>query len=118
MLVGGLALLLTGGCAGVSPAHVSQTVGTIVGSAIVPGIGAPLGALVGMLAGVVMQGHVDKVTAVRERQELNDQLAQAPSQQVSQQAVPLQGEPTRVWVDETVSEGRVLAGHFGVRYIP
>lgn len=121
ILVGTLGLALTGGCAGIPPAQVGQAAGTIAGAAIAPGIGAPLGALVGMLAGMVVQGEADKVTEKRERRELGDQLAVGA--QASEAASPTpggapQGEPTRVWVDETVRDGRLVAGRFETRYIP
>ena len=117
ILVGILTLTLCGGCAGVSPAQAGQTIGTIAGQMIAPGIGAPFGALAGLLAGMVFQKKVDQVTEKKERRELNDQLAvgqvQAPAES---EAVP-QGQPIRVWIDEMVQDGRVIAGHFGVRYI-
>ncbi len=110
---------LCSGCAGISPSQVGQTVGTIAGSAIAPGVGAPLGALVGLLAGLFVQGEVDKVTETRERKELSEQLAvgsgPAPPAEAS---TPPQGEPVRVWVDETVLDGRLIAGHFDTRHIP
>ena len=108
---------MVSGCAGVSPAQVGQTTGTIAGAAIVPGVGAPIGALVGLLAGMVVQGHVDKVTEKKERKELGEQLASG-SQPPSEEGAPPQGQATRVWVDETVQGGRLVAGHFDVRYLP
>lgn len=114
----GVAIILTlSGCAGVSPAQVGQTAGTIAGSAIAPGVGAPLGALVGLLAGMVVQGHVDQATEQRERKELGEQLARGPLA-ASETAGPVEGMPTRVWVEETVHEGRLIAGHFETRNIP
>ena len=105
------------GCAGVSPAQVGQTVGTIAGSAVVPGIGAPVGALVGLLTGMLVQGEVDKVTEKRERKELSGQLASRPDSPGSPEP-SVQGTPTRVWIDETVEQGRVIAGHFDTRALP
>ena len=116
-LVGVMGLLLSGGCAGVPPAQLGQAAGTIAGAAIAPGIGAPLGALVGALAGMLMQGHVDKVTEQHERKELSDQLV-VGSLPAAERETPSQGEPVRVWVDETVQEGRLVAGHFDVRALP
>ena len=108
------ALLLSSGCAGVSPVQVGQTAGTVAGAAIAPGIGAPLGSLVGLMAGLLVQGQVDKVTEQRERRELGDQLASARPLPSIEAAQP-QGPPTRVWVDETIHDGRQIAGHFDVR---
>lgn len=124
-LVGAGSLMLATGCASVSPLHAGQTLGTIVGAAIAPGIGAPIGAIVGMLAGMVVQQEADKVTERRERKDLGEQLAtgpRLPAGATASSAPPaggaaLQGEPMRVWVDETVQEGRLIAGHFDVRYL-
>ena len=118
ILVGALVAVSLGGCAGISPSQLGQTVGTIAGSAIVPGVGAPLGALVGLLAGLLVQGKVDQVTETRERKELGDQLAVNTGSAPSDAITPPLGEPVRVWVDETVRDGRLFAGHFDTRYIP
>ena len=116
--IGVLAVLWCAGCAGISPAQVGQTAGTIVGSAIIPGIGAPIGALVGLLAGMVVQGEADKVNEKRERKTLSDELASDPEHAPSADgASPPQGEPTRVWGDETIKNGRFFAGHFDIRHI-
>ena len=117
LLVGIVLMFASSGCAGVQPAQVGQTAGTIAGAVIAPGIGAPVGALVGLLTGLVVQGHMDKVTEKRERKELGETLA-AGSSPVAEQGAPPQGEPTRVWVDETVRDGRLIAGHFDTRNIP
>ena len=105
------------GCASMNPAQIGQTAGTILGSAIVPGIGAPLGALVGLLGGMLVQGQIDKVTETKERRTLGDQMASAPAAGTEPSADPL-GAPTRVWVDETFHNGRLMAGHFDTRPIP
>lgn len=117
LLVGVLSLWLVGGCAGVSPVQVGQTAGTIAGSLLAPGVGGPVGALVGLLGGMLVQGEVDKVVAKRERHDLGGQLAGRPAADGSLEMPPA-GEPTRVWVDETIRDGRLAAGHFEVRYIP
>ena len=117
LIIGMMGFLFIGGCVGVIPTQVGQTAGTIAGAAIVPGIGAPIGALVGLLAGMVVQGEMDKVTETHERKELNEQLT-THSSQGSVQASTLPGEPVRVWVDETVDNGRVVPGHFDVRSLP
>lgn len=122
LLVGFLTVLAAGstaasGCAGVSPAHLGQTAGTIAGAAIIPGLGAPIGALAGMLAGMLVQGEVDKVTEKRERQELSKTLTGEMGSSMASGPSP-HGEPTRVWVDETVQGGGVIAGHFEVRSLP
>ena len=114
-LVGVIGLTLASGCAAVPPAQLGQTVGTIAGAAIAPGIGAPIGALVGMLAGLMVQGEVDKVTEKHERKDLDDRLATKPSSAAS--AFPPPGQPLRVWVDEALHDGRLVAGHFDIRYL-
>ena len=115
LLVAVLAIGLCAGCAGVSPTQVGQTAGTIAGSAIAPGIGAPIGSLVGLVAGLLVQGHVDKVTEKRERKDLGDQMGTGSSAALPPQETPPSGTPTRVWVDETMRDGRLVAGHFDVR---
>ncbi len=117
VLVGVLALWLTTGCAAVPPAQVGQTAGTIAGAAIAPGIGAPVGALIGMVAGMLVQGQVDKATEKRERRELGDQLRTTPADAGTEERAP-QGTSVRVWVDEGVRQGRLVAGHFDVRSFP
>lgn len=114
LLVGAMAALISGGCSGMAPAQVGQTAGTIVGAVIAPGIGPPLGALAGLLGGMLVQGEMDKVTEKRERKTLGDQLA-SRSAGPPKEAAPPYGEPTRVWVDETVQGGRLVAGHFEIR---
>lgn len=117
VVIGIMSLSLAGGCAGVSPAHLGQTAGTIAGSAIVPGIGAPVGALLGLVAGLLVQNEVDKVTEKHERKTLSEQLGGASSPLADGADGLPQGVPTRVWVDETVQEGRLIAGHFETRSI-
>ena len=117
-LVGVSLVVATAGCAGVGPSHVGQTAGTIAGAAIAPGIGAPIGSLIGMAVGLLVQNEMDKVTATRERRELGDQLAHKPSQARGPEMSSLQGEPVRVWVDEQLQDGRLIPGHFEVRYLP
>lgn len=111
------ALLLCGGCATISPSQAGQTVGTLAGAAIAPGIGAPIGALVGMLAGMAVQGQVDKVVEKRERVELQQELASGERAASAPPSHASQGQPTRVWVDETEQNGRLVAAHFDVRYL-
>lgn len=105
--------LLVSGCAGLAPAQVGQTVGTIAGAVVAPGLGAPLGSLAGLLAGLLVQGEVDKVVARRERTELGQQFEAKPVQ--PQDGQPPLGAPTRVWVDETFQNGRLIPAHFDVR---
>jgi len=99
-----------------SPVQVGQTAGTIAGAAAIPGLGAPLGALAGMLAGLLVQGQVDQVTEKRERRELGDQLDDDPVV-ASPPHIPPIGQPTRVWIDETVEDGRILAGRFETQHV-
>ena len=115
LLVAVLTVGVSAGCAGVPPAQLAQTAGTIAGSAIAPGIGAPIGSLVGLVAWMLVQGQVDKVTEKRERKELGDQMATGASAPAPAQEPPPSGIPTRVWVDETMRNGRLVAGHFDVR---
>lgn len=83
---------------------------------MLPGLGAPIGALAGLLAGMVVQGHVDKVTETQERKDLGRELSEQKHDE--ELARPPGGELTRVWVDETTQNGRVVAGHFDVRSLP
>ena len=107
-------VFLASGCASVAPSQVGQMAGTIAGSAIAPGIGAPLGSLVGMLAGLLVEGQVDRHREKQERADLSRELGTG-----SKAASPaLTGTPTRVWVDEHLEDGRLVAGHFEVRPIP
>ena len=110
------ALIGLGGCAGISPVQVGQTAGTITGAVIAPGVGASLGALVGMVAGMVVQGEMDRTTARKERIDLGRQLAGSPATDQPPEE-PLQGTPTRVWVDETLQNGRLIPGHFDTRLL-
>ena len=116
VLVGVMGVVVVSGCAGISPSQVGQTAGTIAGAVLVPGIGAPLGALAGLLAGMVVQGEVDKATEKRERKDLGAELSGGLTPPPDNASSP-QGEPTRVWVDETVRDGRLVAGHFDVRHL-
>ncbi len=113
-----VSLILCAGCAGVSPAQLGQTAGTIAGSVVAPGVGAPIGAVIGLLAGLVVQNQVDKVTEKHERKQLSDELGTgAKSTSAQDAASPSQGELTRVWVDESVQDGRLIVGHFDVRRV-
>ena len=118
-LIGVFGALCASGCASLPPAQVGQTAGTIAGAAIAPGIGAPIGALVGLLAGMVVQGEIDRVTEKREHQDLNRELSSTSRADgfPPPGASPPPGKPVRVWVDESVHEGRRVAGHFDVRDI-
>src|SRR3989338_4814398 len=95
LLVGLLSVVLCVGCAGVSPAQMGQTAGTIAGAAIVPGVGAPLGALVGLLAGLIVQQRVDEATENRERKELSEELQHGQRASSEEAAAGLPGRPTR-----------------------
>ncbi len=109
----GLGLLLAAaGCSGMTASEAGQAIGSIVGSAIAPGIGTTVGALAGTLAGLVVDEQVDKAREKKERVDLGKQLTGTSAPQPS---TPPPGQPTRVWVDEAVQGGRVLAGHFEVR---
>jgi len=111
-------ILTVTGCASVSPTQVGQATGSIAGAAIAPGIGMPIGTLLGTLAGLVVESQLDKVREKQERIELSQQLqTPAASQAVPERNHPV-GQPTRVWVDEQVQQGRLIAGHFEQRTIP
>ncbi len=116
VVVGLLGMVTLAGCSGMSAAQVGQTAGAIAGSAIAPGPGTTLGALVGTLAGLVLDEQLDKTREQKERVELGHQLQTTPEAEAVEQ--PAAGQPTRVWVDEHVKHGRLLAGHFEVRNIP
>ncbi|MBI4354065.1 MAG: hypothetical protein HY595_02400 [Candidatus Omnitrophica bacterium] len=117
-VLSGLLVVGMTGCAGMSPTQVGQTAGSIAGAAIAPGIGMPLGALLGTLTGLVFEQHVDQVREKRERVELGDQLQRPSLSTSTAPAEPAVGQPTRVWVDERVEHGRLIAGHFEVRPVP
>ena len=107
------------GCAALpSASQAGNTVGSIAGSLIAPGVGMPIGALVGTVLGMVIDGQVDKVRERKEQGELARQLASmpAPAGGGLEPAI-IGGTPTRVWVDESLTEGRVIAGRFEVRTI-
>jgi len=99
------------------PVQIGQMAGTIAGAALAPGVGASVGGLVGMLAGMAVQGQIDKATEGQERKTLSNQLGTGPSSSAQAPAAPPQGAPTRVWVDETVQGGKLIAGHFETRYL-
>ena len=113
-----LSLAGVGGCASFSPVQLGQTAGTIAGAAAIPGIGAPVGAIMGSLLGSIFQKKMDQVTEQRERIELADQLEGGSGRSVSEARTALpRGEPVRVWVDEVIEEGQLMAGHFETRYL-
>jgi len=111
-----MCLTVSSGCASVPPAQLGQTLGAILGSAIAPGIGAPLGSLAGLLGGMLVQGGIDQATEKHERKTLGDQLSTGPTAESEASSAPT-GAPTRVWVDETLQAGRLIAGHFETRTI-
>ena len=115
-VVGIVSVFILAGCSGVSPTQVGQTAGGIAGSFIVPGIGGTVGALVGTLAGLMVEGHVDKAREQHERVALGHELSASPAALL--QDTPSAGTPTRVWVDEDVRDGRLAGGHFEMRPLP
>jgi hypothetical protein len=111
-------LLSAAGCAGMAPHQIGQTVGAIAGSAVVPGIGAPIGSLLGIFTGLLVQKQMDDATEKRERVELGDRLNAGSRSRDAASSPPPSGTPTRVWVDESEAHGRLIAGHFDVRPVP
>ncbi len=110
----GAALIISSGCA-TAPAAISQTAGMLAATAGVPGLAVP----VTLLTGLLLQHHIDKTTETRERRELSDQMAgsvEAPLGSVTP-GDPA-GQPERVWVDETVRDGRRIAAHFDSHRLP
>ena len=105
------------GCAGMSPSQVGQTTGSIAGAILAPGVGMPLGALVGTLAGLVVEDQVDHARQKNERVALNQQLHAPSSAAGGGGSEPTVGQPTRVWVDESIQQGRRTLGHFEVRNV-
>ncbi len=103
-----------GGCAVFAPQQIGQIVGTIAGAVAAPGLGAPLGSLLGTLAGLAVQKQVDTVTERKERVDLARDLQPKTAAAAASSAAGPAGVPTRVWVDETLRDGRVIAGHFDV----
>lgn len=111
--------MILSGCAAMPPAQIGQTAGTVAGAVLAPGIGAPIGSMIGLVTGLLVQGQIDKVTEKKERKQLGDQLASGPNPPAApEMSASSQGTPTRVWVDESVRDGRMVAGHFDVRYLP
>ena len=106
------------GCAA-SATQVGQTAGGVLGGLLVPGVGAGLGSLVGTVAGLVVDDQLDKVREKKERTELSHELRRPSTtgETVAQRDEPV-GQPARVWVDEVMSNGSVMAGHFEERVIP
>lgn len=117
LVVGFVGGLVVAGCAGMSPSQVGQTTGGLAGAIIAPGVGMPLGALVGTLAGLVVEDQMDKVRQKTERASLNQQLQTPSSAPGRGAAEPTPGQPTRVWVDESVQQGRLIVGHFEIRNV-
>jgi len=117
-LVLGLVGIIVSGCAAVSPTQVGQATGSLAGAAIAPGVGMPLGALLGTLAGLVVEHHLDKLREQKERVELSQQLQTPSASQAGVTDLRPLGQPARVWVDEHLHEGRLIAGHFEQRTIP
>lgn len=102
-----------------SAPQLGQAIGSIAGSAIAPGVGTTLGGLAGIMAGMVAQGQIDKATEKKEQKILSEQMDR-PNQQnpaASEAMVIAAGEPTRVWIDETMQNGKVSPGHFEARHI-
>ncbi|MBI2174802.1 MAG: hypothetical protein HYU33_06360 [Candidatus Omnitrophica bacterium] len=60
---------------------------------------------------------MDKATEKRERQTLGEQMQSIARSGTEESISAVAGEPKRVWVDETVEKGRVIAGYFDVRNI-
>ena len=113
-----LAACCVTGCAA-SATQVGQTAGGILGGLLVPGIGTGLGALVGTVAGLALDSEIDKANEKKERVSLSSQLQAKTGADaaVPQRDEPV-GQPARVWVDEAVRDGTVMAGHFEERVIP
>ncbi len=110
-------LLLISGCASVSPTQVGQTAGSIAGAALAPGVGMPIGALIGSLAGMLVEQEMDKSRQKKERVELTKELNRPATPTDAGPELQIQGQPTRVWVDEHVERGRLITGHFEQRVI-
>ncbi len=117
IIVGIVGVVVLSGCSSVSPPQVGQAVGGIIGTAIAPGVGTQLGSIAGMLAGMLAQGQIDKANEKRERRTLGDQMATKGASLRTESPVLASGTPTRVWVDETVQDGRLIAGHFDTQYL-
>ena len=111
--------VLVAGCAGVSPTQLGQMIGSVAGGAIAPGVGVPLGGLIGNVAGMVVEHQVHKTREQHERVDLSRELQRpTASGQGAPQSSAALGTPTRVWVDEHLQQGRLVAGHFELRPIP
>ena len=117
-----LAVILLGACClsgcAASATQVGQTAGGILGSLLVPGVGTGLGSLVGTVAGLVVDDQLDKAREKKERVDLSHELKPHPSDGavVAQRDEPV-GRSARVWVDEALVNGTLMAGHFAERVI-
>ena len=106
-------MLLGAGCANIMPHQAGQVVGAVVGSAVAPGIGTPIGSMLGALAGLVVQREMNRVDEKRERVELGHRVKPGDAPGAAPDAAgPPAGVLTRVWVDEMLDNGRLIAGHF------
>ena len=117
------AFLFSSGCAALPPAQAGQVAGTLLGAAVAPGVGGAVGSMLGTLAGIVLQQGMDKAQEGKERADLGNRLdpdgpGHSPSGGKQGGTQILIGNLERVWVDETVSDGRVLAGHYEQRHVP
>jgi outer membrane lipoprotein SlyB len=112
-----VAFLFTCGCASVSPTQAGHTAGAFIGGVILPGIGMPIGTAVGYLAGLVVEKKIDEDRDKKEKVELSQKLQDPPES--SNISSNLSAEyPGRIWIDEQVHEGKLIAGHFEERVIP
>jgi hypothetical protein len=113
--------MASAGCSTMHPAQIGQAAGSMIGMAVAPGVGAPLGGLLGTLAGLVVQGRIDKDTEKKERVVLAQDMSSQPSGRMSAageaSSTPGAGSQ-RVWVDEHTENGKIVAGQFEQRYVP
>lgn len=131
-----LGLLGASGCAGMSAMESGYLLGSIAGGAAAGPAGAALGSAVGSLAGAMVAKPLEQHREKTERKELEAQLgapeAGAPPADGSRSEPPGAaassgrpavgsaggGTPARIWVDERIERGHVVAGHFEQRSIP
>ena len=112
----GIAAIAASGCAhGVTGAGIGHVVGGAAGL-IAPPL-APVGAILGYVMGASVDQWLANTPEAKAREaDRQRQERQLLDQQMVGGFGPAggqPGEPVRVWIDETLHDGRLVAGHFG-----
>ncbi|HHT9119619.1 MAG TPA: hypothetical protein ACFYD3_03610 [Candidatus Hypogeohydataceae bacterium YC41] len=138
LLVLSLSLLfLESGCAATQGTTVGMAGGAAAGAGIGAALGAtPLGAIIGLglgaIGGTLVQDHLDKKQAEKEKKELEEKLETVNPTASAPQKNFIQGHyeyiqkkrwidtsrSERVWVEERLEDGKKTEGHFEERLVP